>query len=369
MEIAEKYGMIMSDKAVKASADFQDSLTTMGMTMTGLKNRMMAEFLPAATQVTDGLSKMFTGDMSGLDDVVEGIKGIASKCAEMAPKLLEVGGKLITELGKGLLLKSGNIGKTAGNIIGKLVTKFISSIPKLLTAGVKLIAGLVKGIANSWPEISAAIKQIVSKMVDKFKDTDWKAVGSKILDKVVSGIKSVVSGLWALIKSIVKGVLDYFGFTGLVDKVKGVFDSVKEAVTEKLESIKEAVSGWIQKIKNLFPFSIGQVFTGWYKKISLWFNKSADGGSTGSSESTNYFAKAMSQPYTFKRPTNFMAGEAGDETLFGRQALLHDMKKAVEGARANPAQITNYFTINNADDPEAVADAITRRLSLQMRSA
>ena len=31
--------------------------------------------------------------------------------------------------------------------------------------------------------------------------------------------------------------------------------------------------------------------------------------------------------------------------------------------------ITNYFTINNADNPEAVAQAITTQLKLQMRSA
>lgn len=369
MKQAEKYGMVMPEAAVKASAAFQDSVTTMQMTMTGLKNRMMAEFLPAATQITDGLAKMFTGDMSGLDDVIAGIEGIASKCAEMAPKLLEVGGKMIAELGKGLLSKAGSIGNSAGTIIGKLVTKLIASVPKLLTAGVKLIAGLVKGLIKALPEIISAIKTIVSKMVDKFKATDWKAVGSRILEHVVKGIRSVLSGLWSLIKSIVRGVLDYFGFTGLVAKVRETFESVKGAIQEKIEAAKEKVRSVIETIKGFFPFSVGQIFTGWFKKISLWFNKSDDGGSTSSSTTTEYFAKAMSQPYTFKKPTNFMAGEAGDETLFGRAALLHDMRKAVEGAKSSPAQITNYFTINNADDPEAVADAITRRLSLQMRSA
>ena len=46
-EQAEKYGFIMSDAEVKASAAFDDSLNVLSKTMEGLKNRMMAEFLPA----------------------------------------------------------------------------------------------------------------------------------------------------------------------------------------------------------------------------------------------------------------------------------------------------------------------------------
>ena len=369
MAIAEKYGMVMSDKAVKASADFQDSLTTMQMTMTGLKNRMMAEFLPAATKVTDGIGKMFAGDMSGLDDVVEGIEGIASKCAEMAPKLLEAGGKLISQLIKGLLSKSGNIGATVGTLAGKIVAKLIAAAPKLLAAGVKLIVGLVKGLVSALPQIATAISTIVKNIVQKFKETDWKAVGSRVLELVVKGIKSIVSSLNTLVRDIVKKVIKFFGFDGLLNNVRDTFNNVKTAISDKIEEAKEKVKSVIETIKGYFPFNIGKVFKGWIPKIKLWTNKTDDGASTSSSVEQDGFAKAMSQPYTFKRPTQFYAGEAGDETLFGRSALLADMRKAVSGADKKPNQITNYFTINNADDPEAVADAITRRLSLQMRSA
>ena len=61
MDLAERYGMIMPEAAVKASAAFQDSVTTMQMTMTGLKNRMMAEFLPAATQISGRCRKRHQG--------------------------------------------------------------------------------------------------------------------------------------------------------------------------------------------------------------------------------------------------------------------------------------------------------------------
>ena len=58
MKMAEKYGMVMSDDAVKASADFVDAQTTLQGTLTGLKNKVTADFLPAATDVVNGLAMM-----------------------------------------------------------------------------------------------------------------------------------------------------------------------------------------------------------------------------------------------------------------------------------------------------------------------
>ena len=44
IEEAEKYGMVMSDDAVKASADFNDSLTRLQKTTTGVKNKLGIDF-------------------------------------------------------------------------------------------------------------------------------------------------------------------------------------------------------------------------------------------------------------------------------------------------------------------------------------
>lgn len=50
---ANDYGMVMSNEAVAASAAFEDSLTKLTGTMSGLKNRMVGELLPGITQRTD----------------------------------------------------------------------------------------------------------------------------------------------------------------------------------------------------------------------------------------------------------------------------------------------------------------------------
>ena len=135
MALAEKYGMVMPEEAVKASAAFQDSVTTMQMTMTGLKNRMMAEFLPSVTQITDGLGKMFAGDMSGVDDIAAGIQGIVAKIGEMAPQIWAAAKRLGGQLLQGIMSNSGEMGQKAGVLIGKLANgikeRFLTPINNL----------------------------------------------------------------------------------------------------------------------------------------------------------------------------------------------------------------------------------------------
>ncbi len=59
---ANDYGMVMSNEVVAASAAFEDSLTKLTGTMSGLKNRMVGELLPGITQIMDGLSDLVAGN-------------------------------------------------------------------------------------------------------------------------------------------------------------------------------------------------------------------------------------------------------------------------------------------------------------------
>ncbi len=324
MDIAEKYGMVMSDSAVKASADFTDSVTTMQMTMTGLKNRMMSEFLPAATKVTDGLAKMFTGDMSGLDDIVAGIEGIASKVAEIAPKLLKAGADLIGQLISGLMSKSGDIGEKAGELATTLVTKLVEKAPAILSAGLKLIIGLAKGIISGMPRVVSAIARIGA---------------------------SIVRGLGAAIWG----------------KVTAAANGIKTRLLQPIESAKEKVRGILNKIKGFFPLSIGKIFSGLKLPHFSVSGGSAPWGIGGKgsmpSFSVSWYKKAEDTPYMFDKATLFGAGERNDEILYGRAALMRDIKEASSGG--NTYNVT--LNANGAENPEQYAQRFARELRRQVR--
>ena len=250
MKIAEKYGMVMPEEAVKASAAFQDSVTTMQMTMTGLKNRMMAEFLPAATQITDGLGKMFAGDMSGVDDIAAGITGIASKIGEMAPVILNAAKRLGGQLLQGILSNTGDIGSKAGEIIGKLVTGLITHLPELQKAGFNLIKGLASGLIQALPQIATAIGKIALKIVT--------GLGSALWGKITAAANGIKQRFLTPINALRDRV------KGIIDRIKGFFNfSVKTPHIPK-PTFSISPAGW--KLGDLLKGSIPHLSIKWAAK-------------------------------------------------------------------------------------------------------
>ena len=274
MEIAEKYGMVMPDAAIKASAAFEDSLTTMQMTFEGLKNRMMAEFLPAMTQVTDGMAKLFAGDDSGAEDVAKGIEGIVKKVGEVLPKIIKIGADIAVNLGKAFIdnLKS-NLGggqlvdafangvdllvENVPAWIENLATQFAENAPTIAEQGTEMILKLGEGLIKALPQLISAAGSIVNGLLRVFIGIPAlllargaSAVGSFVLG-LLKKANSVATAGAKLVSSAVKGLkklpsqfLAWAG-KGISSFVKGISNGAKKAV----DAAKKLASGAVDKLK------------------------------------------------------------------------------------------------------------------------
>ena len=313
MDIAEKYGMVMPEAAVKASAAFRDSVTTMQMTMTGLKNRMMAEFLPAATMITDGLGKMFAGDMSGVDDVANGIKGIAAKIVQGAPIILSAAKRLGGQLIQGIMDNTGNIGEKAGVIIGKLVTGLITHLPQILASGVKLIGGLAKGLIQAIPQVWSAVKQVGNKIIT--------GLGSSIWGRITAAANGIKTRFLAPINSLRDRI------KGIVDKIKGFFNFHVKAPHIPLPHFKISPAGW----------KLGDLLKGVKPSLSIsWYAK---GGIMTS-------------------PTLFGGGEAGPEAIVPLTPFWDRMDKIADSVQNGAGNTFNFYITGG--DPKAIAQEVKK---------
>lgn len=239
----------------------------------------------------------------------------------------------------------------ATTVWGGIKNNIIKPIKSTYTTVVSTLTSMREKASSIW----GSVKSIASRV--------WNAVKNAALAPI-RRLLSAASSAWSRLKSTASSV-----WNAIKSTATSVWGSIKSAITRPIESAKDKVKSVINTIKGLFPFSVGKIFSGWIPKISLWTNKGKDNATTSSSVGRTNFAKAMAQPYMFKNPTEFYAGEAGDEMLYGHSSLMRDITKAVEGSsdKGRQVNITNYITVDGAENPEEFAERFARRLKLDMR--
>lgn len=378
MEMAEKYGMVMSDKTVKASANFQDSLTTLSGTVKGLKNRFMGEFLPSMTKVTDGLALLFVGDTDkGIEKIEKGLDGFTKKAEELIPKMLEVGGKILDSVSQGIISNIPTFATKAVDILMSMAQYFIDNLPQLIDTGIQMMMAIGQGLSESLPKLIAKLPGLIVQIANVFAQYDWLAIGANIMTWIGSGLLSALGAITKPLDGVKNSVVTALKNTvnnakatwnkivttvtapivkakNTIDKnVKNIktslsntwtsikttaskaWNSVKEAITKPINKAKETVNSAIKKLKSLFPLKVGKIFTGLkIPKISVSGGKPPYGiGGLGKAPKIdvkwNKFAEAV--PYIFKKgqATLFGAGDANDEIIYGKKNLLSDIEQAV----------------------------------------
>lgn len=135
-------------------------------------------------------------------------------------------------------------------------------------------------------------------------------------------------------------------WNGIKQKTIDIWNRIKRAITHPIESAKEAVKRAIEKIKSFFPISVGKIFKGLKLPHFTLKTGSKDFGKLGSVKypvglGVEWYKKAMQNPYMFSNATLFGAGEAGDEVLYGRNALMRDIAQAVSG-NGSPITVNVY---------------------------
>lgn len=160
------------------------------------------------------------------------------------------------------------------------------------------------------------------------------------LDVALLPVIGIIAAIVAAIAAAIAiGVLLYKNWdkikakaSALFSAVKSTFAKIKQAITKPFTDAWTKVKSIWDKLKGLFPLKIGKIFSNLkIPKIKIQGGKAPYGiGGLGKkpSISVSWHKKAMENPYLFNNATLFGAGEAGDEVLYGRNALMRDIAAA-----------------------------------------
>lgn len=179
-------GGVMSDEAVKASADYADSLQNLQTSFSGLKRNLMSQFLPSITKTMDGLAKVFSGDNSGIGDIQDGIKGVIADITALAPEFFSLAQTLIFSLLEGFAPMLPQLTETLFSIVIQAITLLTSMLPSLMPSIISGLQGIFQALFQALPVITSSLFELVMSLIT------WLAEGDNI-QNFVNGIIQVVA--------------------------------------------------------------------------------------------------------------------------------------------------------------------------------
>ena len=223
--------------------------------------------------------------------------------------------------------------------------------PLLIVIGglVSAIGGIISIVAIVGPAIGAVAAPVL-------------AVVAAIAAAIAIGV--LLYKNWDTIKAKAKAFVNAVKatFNAFKTNVTTTFNKIKTAITTPINTAMSKVRSIISKIKGFFPLKIGKIFSG-LKLPHFTVKGKAPFGIAGKGEkpsiSVQWYKKAMQQPYLFSNATLFGAGERGDEMLYGRNALMKDIAKAVSG---NSGQIVMNVYGSEGMSVTELANAVERKL-------
>ncbi len=246
---AEELGMVMSDKAVKATDDFGDSLDTLTGSATGLRNNLVGELLPGITPVIDQMTD-FIGDMSSQ---------IAESGGDWG-KIADIMGQGMADMLTSLIQKLPQMIEFGMTLLMSLVQGIIQNLPLILQAAIQCILAITLGLAQAMPELIPAIIDAVLLMVDVLLANMpllVRAAGELVIGITIGLIKAIPKLLSAVPK-LVGSLADSFSGMGSsmldvgINLVQGIWNGIKDTTKWILDKIKGFGKSILTGIKDFF---------------------------------------------------------------------------------------------------------------------
>jgi gas vesicle protein len=308
-------------------------------------NRDVIEARKAQERLTDAFSEL--GRVG--EPILTAIKNAVAKMVSAAVPKLESFIQKIKDVKKWLKDNKDTVDKWEAAIVGAtvsvasfvLVLKWSSIMTKAKAAlmGVRTAVLLLNAAmrANIIGLIVSLVIGLVAAFITLWKNNEgFRNFWIKLWDKIKSSCSSAV-----------KWIKDKFNdLKGVVSNVGKWFGDIKKSISDKIDGAWQAVKKAIDKIKGLFPLSIGKIFSNFkIPKISVSGGK-APYGIAGKGSLPSFKVNWNADGVIFNKPTIFNTrqglqgvGEAGAEVVSPVSKLMDYVTVAVKNENGNLGRI------------------------------
>jgi phage-related protein len=306
-EQVHELGGVMSDEAVSAGANFQDSLQNMQTALAGVRNNLLGEFLPSFSTVMDGLAAIFSGDEGGLETVRQGVEDFASRMNETLPTfitlagdilgvlgdalisnlpaIIDIGARVIEQLANGLISNLGPLMSAAVMLITRIGSSLIQALPDLARSAIQIITQLGQFLVDNAPQLISATTEVIITLAELLTDPEslqtMIELSLQLILAIAQGLTEAIPQLVEVIPVIIENVAIalYNSFPAILSTLSGLVESAITLVVEILTSgwtrmkndastqlcaVFSVITGALENIKAKFS----EIFTGIFEAVT-----------------------------------------------------------------------------------------------------
>lgn len=349
---AHEYGMIMSNEAVAASATFEDSLTKMNNTMTGLKNNMIGALLPSVTHTMDAFTDLIAGKENAGHAMDEAMTSLGntlnnglSEIVKKIPMFLSAAKTLVLSLTKGI----------------------VDNLPEIVKAALEVVVELAKGIVEALPELLPAIVECIATITDtltspsmlsEILDTALNLLMT-LADGLIDAIPQLVDATIQIIENLIRFLVEPQNISKLVNAGIRVTMALQTGLLNALPKLAEGAlklvlaigdtivhTDWLQVGKNIVDGLWDGLKRSW-GSLQEWFNNAVNGLVDG----IKGWLGIHSPSRVFAGIGDFMALGLGEGFTKSMSAVNKDIVNAI------PTDFDIEPTINGSAPQKALTDS------------
>lgn len=209
-------GGVMSDEAVKAAATYQDEMQNMQTSLTGVKNNLMSQFLPGISSVMQGLSKVFSGDQSGMGAITKGIQSVIQNITAMAPQFITIISTIVNSLITAFGPMLPQLVSALFGFITQVLTTFTTMIPQLTPVITMGLQGIAQALLTCLPVLIQGLMGVITGIVT------WLSSGDNV--------KTFVDGILQLVSTLAEGFADMLPI--LLPAIVNIIGQIADSLTE-----------------------------------------------------------------------------------------------------------------------------------------
>lgn len=278
-------GSILGDLALAALeiiTALADSLAKEAPTLIPAAVEAVLQFVEGLLS-TENISALIGAALALLAGLVEGLIAAVPVIIEAAPVIIE---NLVTAI----LDNLPQIIECAITLLNALTQGLLDNLPLLVDAAIELTLAIVEGLIDALPDLIDAALDLVDALVDTIFETDWLALGAKILESLVKGILSLIGSLFEAAGKIVSTIWDKITntewfqkgaevLTKIINGIKSIFTTLGQTASDLVKKITDKITNteWFKKgaevltkiiegIKSLFS-NLGQAASDLVSKV------------------------------------------------------------------------------------------------------